>query len=351
MQSEHLLTLFVGVTASGSPEPVLLDGFIAFRRRFGEGVVDVGGPPGALARAVWAYFRCGGRRALVASTGTRPLAIEDGASAGAAVAAALRRGLQRAVPPVVVLPGLASSADGLLELATLEIDWPDPSPLVLVDVPAAESRDPSALAALSCRLLAAAGGRLRLVTPRALGTAPVRGPTRPGPVSPAALAAGLVAAGGAARVAGSGLTVPDRYGEGELARLLGSGVMVLRPVAGSLRGLGLPRRAGDSSAGSGAPRLSADQSPFGTLVEHLQDALAHHAHSAQGPGLYRSVERDATSALARFFRRGQRGFRVRCDDELNPAEVRDSGSLVVEVTLAPPLPVVRAVTLRLSLHR
>ena len=347
MQHPHLLTLFGGPTASGSKAPALLDDFIAFRRRFGEGVADASGPPGALARAVWGYFRCGGERALVVSTGQEPLTAGSPDTV-AAVASALSAGLVRLVTPLVVLTGLATTADELMALAEAPVVWPDPSPLVLLDAWRALARDADELVATSRRLLQAAGGRFRLVTPAAVGGTPVQGPARPGAVSAAALAAGLVAQGGVARVAGSGLSLPALYGDDELRQLVEAGVMVLRSRRNHLQGFGLPRLPGPADGSGGA--LPTDASPFGPLLEHLREALAHHAHSLHGPGLYRQVERDATSALARFFGRGQRGFRARCDAELNPPERRDEGVLVVEVVLGPPLPLVREVVLRVSVR-
>jgi len=350
MHAGSLETLFVGRTARPLSAPVRVDGLIAFRRFCGEGVDDASGPPGSLLRAVWGYFRSGGARAIVAALAPEE-AKPSTPPSRAALAAALAAGLGSGPPPLVVLPGIANDPDELLSLTTLPGPWPDPSPLVLLDAPRLLARDPAGLAGLSRDLLAAGGGRFRLVAPPALGAAPVQGPSRPGPVSPAALAAGLVMAGGTARIAGAGLSFVSPPADGEVEELRAAGVILLRPLGGGwLGGLGLPRLPGTTPTAR-AQRREVARSPFGDLVTHLTDALAHHAGTSWDTGLCHRVERDTLSALARFFGRETRGYRARCDEELNPPEERGQGRVVVEVILAPPLPVVQEVVLRLTLRQ
>ncbi len=340
---EHLTCLFVGATAKGPDVPVMVHDLIQFRRFFGEGVADHTGPPGALARGLWGFFRAGGARALVVSTGPDP---EPGLPEVAeAVGEAVQGG---PVPALVVIPGLPREPGSVPRWCAMEVPWPDPSPMVFLDAAKDVAKDRAGMVALAREVAEAGLGRYRLVTPRAVGNAPVAGRSMAGLVSPGALAAGLVSAGGVSRIAGSGITVPRAFTEREVGILEREGVVVLLPTGrGGLTAAGLPRWPHGPKPGE--TWLTPEQSPFGDLITHLTEDLAHHAHQPWDPGLFRRIERDAMASLARFFGRSARGYRVICDEELNPPRVRAEGKVVVQVILAPPLPVVREVVLRLTL--
>ncbi len=347
----ELWTLFVGASAAPRRGPLRVANLIESRRLLGEGLDDGTGPPGALLRALWAYFRCGGRRALVVPLGPEarcsPLGGVDLAALGAGIAA----GLEGETPPLVVLPGYSEEAEAARACAELELAWPDPSPLVLLDLPRTLARDPAAAAALAAAVRRRSGGRVRLVGPRLTGAAPVQGPSRPGPVSPAAVAAGLVANGGLARIAGAGLALGPQWSEAETRQLREAGLVVLAAAGpGALHGLGLPRWRPVADQEPAEQRLDLDESPFGPLVRYLEGELSHHVGQPLLPSLLPRVERDARAALARYFGRERGGYRVRCDAELNPPDERGDGAVVLEVVLAPPLPVVRELVLRLSLR-
>lgn len=61
--------------------------------------------------------------------------------------------------------------------------------------------------------------------------------------------------------------------------------------------------------------------------------------------LWAKVRRDVTSFLRLIWRSGalfgatpEQAFYVKCDEELNPTEVRDLGQLIIEIGLAPVKP-------------
>src|SRR5262249_34195010 len=63
------------------------------------------------------------------------------------------------------------------------------------------------------------------------------------------------------------------------------------------------------------------------------------------PNLWEKVTQQVTSFLEKQWKRGafagttpEEAFYVKCDEETNPAEVRDRGQLVVEIGVAPALP-------------
>jgi hypothetical protein len=63
------------------------------------------------------------------------------------------------------------------------------------------------------------------------------------------------------------------------------------------------------------------------------------------PDLWARVRRDVTSFLRMVWRTGalfgitpDQAFYVKCDEELNPLEVRDAGQLIIEIGLAPTKP-------------
>jgi hypothetical protein len=234
----------------------------------------------------------------------------------------------------------------LAQLSRLSRFWSLSHFQLLLDVPRLDASDARRLATLSDRVLQVGRGRCRLVTPSAIASAPVMGRSQSGWVSGAALAAGLVTTGGMARIAGSGIGVPEPFSEGEIQRLLAAGVVVIRPTARTtfLQGLGLPARQDRS------PDPPATGDPLErALTAYLTEALAHHTHVPWDSGLYGRVRRDAVAAVHSFFGKQSRSFHVRCDDELNPPASRDEGLVILEVVLAPPPPTVRQVVVRVTL--
>ena len=83
------------------------------------------------------------------------------------------------------------------------------------------------------------------------------------------------------------------------------------------------------------------------LIDQLTEELAHHLYSIMEPGIHQRIERDARAALHRLV--GRWRFHVRCDEELNPPELRARGEVVLEVVLAPRTPRARQVVFRLTL--
>ena len=61
--------------------------------------------------------------------------------------------------------------------------------------------------------------------------------------------------------------------------------------------------------------------------------------------LWKKITRDVSAFLYRIWRSGalfgktpEESFYVKCDDELNPPEIRDLGQLIIEIGLAPVKP-------------
>jgi phage tail sheath protein FI len=82
------------------------------------------------------------------------------------------------------------------------------------------------------------------------------------------------------------------------------------------------------------------------MVEASMDAgLQWVVFEPNDSALWAKVRRDVTSFLRVIWRTGalfgsspEQAFYVKCDEELNPLEIRDLGQLIIEVGLAPVKP-------------
>jgi phage tail sheath protein FI len=84
---------------------------------------------------------------------------------------------------------------------------------------------------------------------------------------------------------------------------------------------------------------------FSMLKESIGDGTRWIVFEPNDQLLWRSIRRDIGAFLTRVWRDGalmgrtpQEAFFVKCDEETNPAEVRDAGMVVAEIGVAPVKP-------------
>jgi phage tail sheath protein FI len=84
---------------------------------------------------------------------------------------------------------------------------------------------------------------------------------------------------------------------------------------------------------------------FNYVEESIEEGTQWVVFEPNDRSLWAKVTRDITGFLTRVWRDGalfgataEQAFYVKCDDELNPPEVRDAGQLIIEIGLAPVKP-------------
>jgi hypothetical protein len=84
---------------------------------------------------------------------------------------------------------------------------------------------------------------------------------------------------------------------------------------------------------------------FNYVEESIREGTQWVVFEPNDPFLWGRVTRDITAFLRTVWRSGalfgntpEQSFYVKCDEELNPPEVRDQGQLIIEIGLAPVKP-------------
>jgi phage tail sheath protein FI len=84
---------------------------------------------------------------------------------------------------------------------------------------------------------------------------------------------------------------------------------------------------------------------FNYVEESIREGTQWVVFEPNDLNLWSRVTRDVTAFLRMVWRGGalfgetaEQAFYVKCDEELNPAEVRDEGQLIIEIGMAPTKP-------------